>query len=152
MNTRRWIAALGLVASFATALFFLGCGKKETSQESAPPSTTAPAPSAQPINPETAASVKGSVTFEGPAPKPAKIDMSQDPACKGANAAEILVVSGGHVANVFVYVKEGLGNRTFDVPKEPVTLDQNGCKYSPHVLGVMTNQPVKIVKDRKSVV
>ena len=145
MNTRRWVATLGLAALFATALFFLGCGKKETSGESAPSSTTAPAPSAEPINPATAASVSGSVMFEGPAPKAAKIDMSQDPACKGANAAETLVVSGGHVVNVFVYVKDGLGNRTFDVPKEPVTLDQNGCKYSPHVLGVMANQSIKIV-------
>jgi len=145
MNTRRWVATLGLVTSLATALFFLGCGKKETSSESAPPSTTAPAPSAEPINPATAASVSGSVTFEGTAPKASKIDMSQDPACKGTNSAETLVVSDGHVANVFVYVKEGLGNRSFDVPKDAVTLDQNGCKYSPHVVGVMANQPIKIV-------
>src|SRR5215831_13149395 len=122
MNTRRWVTTLGLVTSLATAFLFLGCGKKETSSESAPPSTTAPAPSAEPINPATAASVSGSVTFEGTAPKASKIDMSQDPACKGTNSAETLVVSDGHVANVFVYVKEGLGNRSFDVPKEAITL------------------------------
>ena len=65
----------------------------------------------------------------------AKIDMSQDPGCKGTNEAENIVVSGGDLANVFVYVKDGLGNRTFDVPKDPVVLDQKGCKYHPHVLG-----------------
>ena len=139
MNTRR---CLDLVALLATTLFFLGCGKKETTQESG---TTAPAPAAEPINPATAGTVSGSVTFEGPAPKAAKIDMSQDPACKGANSAETVVVSGGHLANVFVYIKEGLGNRTFDIPKEAVTLDQSGCRYRPHVLGVMANQPIKIV-------
>ncbi len=59
--------------------------------------------------------------------------------------AENVMASGGHLANVFVYVKEGLGNRTFDVPKEAITLDQSGCKYHPHVLGVVANQTIKIV-------
>ena len=103
------------------------------------------APAATPIDPATAASVSGTVKLDGAAPKPVKIDMAQDPACKGANMSENVVASGGDLANVFVYVKEGLGNRTFDVPKEPVTLDQSGCRYHPHVLGVMANQDVKIV-------
>ena len=80
--------------------------------------------------------------FDGTAPKAAKIDMSQDPACKGTNEAENVVVDGGDLANVFVYVKDGLGSRTFDVPKDPVVLDQQGCKYHPHVLGVMAGQTV----------
>src|SRR5919204_1487710 len=71
--------------------------------------------------------------------------MSQDPACKGTNEAETLVVDGGKLANVFVYVKDGLGNRTFDVPKDPIVLDQKGCRYHPHVLGVMAGQTIKIV-------
>ena len=71
--------------------------------------------------------------------------MSQDPACKGPNTAEAIVASGGKLANVFVYVKDGLGNRTFEVPKEAVTLDQSGCRYHPHVLGVMAGQDVNIV-------
>ena len=37
------------------------------------------------------------------------------------------------------------GNRTFDVPKEAITLDQSGCKYHPHVMGVMAGQTIKIV-------
>jgi plastocyanin len=48
---------------------------------------------------------------------------------------------------VFVYVKDGLGSRTFDVPKDPVVLDQSGCKYHPHVLGVMAGQTVQIKND-----
>jgi plastocyanin len=104
-------------------------------------------PPATPIDPATVATVKGSVKFDGTAPKPSKIDMSQDPACKGSNESENLVVSGGDLANVFVYVKDGLGNRTFDVPKDPVVLDQSGCKYHPHVLGVMAGQTVQIKND-----
>jgi plastocyanin len=123
-----------------------GCGKKESAEEQPAASPAAPAaPAATPIDPATAASVSGSVKLDGAAPKAAKIDMSQDPACKGTNTAENIVASGGHLENVFVYVKEGLGNRTFDVPKQEVTLDQSGCKYHPHVMGVMAGQTIKIV-------
>ena len=57
------------------------------------------------------------------------------------------MADGGNLANVFVYVKDGLGNRTFDTPKEPVTLDQQGCQYHPHVLGVMAGQNIEIKND-----
>ena len=70
---------------------------------------------------------------------------SQDPNCAGGNTAENVVVSDGHLENVFVYVKEGLGTRTFDVPKDDVALNQSGCRYHPHVLGVMAGQTIKIV-------
>ena len=46
---------------------------------------------------------------------------------------------------VFVYVKEGLGGRTFTEPAEPVVLDQSGCIYHPHVFGVQTGQAIKIL-------
>lgn len=122
-----------------------GCGKKESTEEKpgAPPPAAAPA--AAPIDPATAASVSGTVKFEGAAPKAAVIDMSQDPACKGQNTAENVVVSGGDLANVFVYVKDGLGNRTFDVPKDAVVVEQKGCKYHPHALGVMVGQTIRII-------
>jgi plastocyanin/predicted small lipoprotein YifL len=125
-------------------LSFAGCGKKEPVEEQPAASSPTAAPAAAPIDPATAAAVSGTVKFEGVAPKPAKIDMSQDPNCKGTNTAENVVVAGGNLANVFVYVKEGLGNRTFASPAEPVVLDQSGCRYHPHVLGVMAGQSVKI--------
>ena len=134
--------------AFATLLGLLllvGCGKKETAEERPAAPSPAAGPAATPIDPVSAATVSGTVKFEGAMPKPAKIDMSQDPNCKGANLAENVVVSDGHLQNVFIYVKEGLGNRTFDVPKDSVTLSQNGCKYHPHVLGVIAGQTIKIV-------
>ncbi len=121
-----------------------GCSKKE---EPATPAAESAAPAATPIDPATVASVSGTVKFDGAAPKAAKIDMSQDPACKGTNEAENVIVSGGNLANVFVYVKDGLGDRTFDVPKDAATIDQQGCKYHPHVLGVMTGQTIDIKND-----
>jgi plastocyanin len=138
------ISTLALCAILLT----VACTKKEEQ----PANTTAEQPAmsmspASPIDPATAATINGTVKFDGAAPKQAKIDMSQDPACKGMNEAEAVVVDNGDLDNVFVYVKDGLGNRTFEVPKDPVVLDQSGCKYHPHVLGVMAGQTVQIKND-----
>ena len=127
------------------AMTVLGCSKKSEEQPAA--NAPAAAPAATPIDPATAATVSGTVKYDGTAPKAAKIDMSQDPACQGGNTAENVVVVGGNLENVFVYVKDGLGNRTFDVPTQPVTLDQSGCRYKPHVLGVMAGQTITINND-----
>lgn len=146
--SKKTIAALGVLCLLALWLL-VGCSSKSTQQASNEgESAAAPAaPAATPIDPNTVATVNGNVKFEGTAPKPAKIDMSQDPACKGTNEAETVVVDNGKLANVFVYVKDGLGNRTFDVPKEAVEIDQKGCRYHPHVLGVMAGQNVEIKND-----
>jgi plastocyanin len=145
MKTKTSIA----VWSFSALLGFVllaGCGKKETAEERpAAPAAAPTAAPATPIDPATVATIVGVVKLDGVTPKAAMIDMSQDPACKGMNMAENVMASGGHLSNVFVYVKEGLGTRTFDVPTAVITLDQSGCKYHPHVLGVMTGQTIKIV-------
>src|SRR5579883_545286 len=114
-NTR--LASLLLLA-LAGVLLLAACNRKESTSKSQPASTPAPAaaPAPTPIDTATVGSISGTVKFDGAAPKPSKIDMSQDPACKGTNEAETLVVDKGNLANVFVYVKDGLGNRTFEVP------------------------------------
>jgi len=138
------ISTLALCALLLT----VACNKKEEQPANTmAEQPAAAAPAATPIDPATAATVSGTVKFDGTAPKPSKIDMSQDPACKGMNEAENVVVANGDLANVFVYVKDGLGARTFDVPKDAVVLDQSGCKYHPHVLGVMAGQTVQIKND-----
>jgi plastocyanin len=149
MNRKTWLALVGLCAILGL-LVLAGCSKKETTEQASNATEekmAAPAPAATPIDPATVATVSGTVKLDGAAPKPNKIDMSQDPACKGANTAETVIADGGKLANVFVYVKDGLGNRTFDTPKDPVVIDQQGCKYHPHVLGVMTGQDVQIKND-----
>src|SRR4029077_9564316 len=144
MNRKQSLVTLALCAIVGLVLL-TACSKKP-SQESAAPGSRA-APAGAPIDPATAASVSGTVTFAGAAPKAAKIDMSQDAACKGNNVAETVVANDGKLANVFVYVKEGLGDRTFDVPKDATTIDQKGCRYHPHVLAVMTGQNIEIRND-----
>jgi len=142
MNRKKSLALMAL-CSLVLLLALAGCSKKEE----APSETAAPmAAPATPIDPATVATVTGSIKLEGTAPKPRKLDMSQDPACSGGmGMTEAVVSQGGNLANVFVYVKEGLGDRTFAAPTESATLDQHGCHYVPHVLGVMTGQTVKIL-------
>jgi len=140
-----WVSMLALCALLVT----VACNKQSNTEQSNNnmSQTAATAPAATPIDPATAATINGTVKLDGAAPKASKIYMSQDPACKGMNEAENVVVANGDLANVFVYVKDGLGSRTFDVPKDEVVLDQSGCKYHPHVLGVMAGQTVQIKND-----
>jgi plastocyanin len=48
------------------------------------------------------------------------------------------------LVNVLVYVSKGLDGKTFEAPKEPAVLDQVGCMYTPHVVGVMVGQTLEI--------
>ena len=98
----------------------------------------------------TGSSVAGRVRIEGQMPQPNRISMSADPSCAKAHPGpavneEYVTGSGGALGNVIVFVSEGLGNRTFDVPAEPVEVDQKGCMYSPHVIGLQAQQKIRIV-------
>jgi plastocyanin len=137
-RSRSALVALGLLAA--------ACGGGTTSN--APAGASSAAPVTNPVNPETAGAITGKVTFEGTAPKPEPIRMSSDPKCQteggGAVNESIVVGDGGALQNVFVYVKDGLGNLVFPVPTTPVVMDQKGCHYVPHVFGVQVGQPVEI--------
>src|ERR1700728_1550150 len=118
MNKER---VLAITATLCVLLAFAACNKNtEQSCNGTAEQQAQPAPAATPIDPATVATVSGTVKFDGSAPKAAKIDMSQDPGCKGTNEAENVVVDSGDLANVFVYVKDGLGSRTFDFPQAAV--------------------------------
>jgi plastocyanin len=56
----------------------------------------------------------------------------------------VVVNSNGTLANVFVYVKAGLEGKTFEAPTGPVTLDQKGCIYRPHVIGIRAGQTLSV--------
>jgi plastocyanin len=105
------------------------------------------APAAQQSEPGGA--VTGTARFEGTAPAPAQLKMAADPVCvreaKNTTSEAIIVGDGGVLQNVFVYVKDGLGARTYPPPATAVVLDQRGCRYTPHVFGVQVGQPVEIV-------
>ena len=51
--------------------------------------------------------------------------------------------SDGCLADVFVYIAQGLEDRVFAVPATPVVIDQQGCLYVPRVAGVQAGQPIR---------
>jgi plastocyanin len=76
--------------------------------------------------------------------------MSGDPACVEAHHGKaydesLVVNANGTLANVFVYVKSGLGGKVFEVPSTPVTIDQKGCWFHPRVLGIQTAQTLEVI-------
>jgi plastocyanin len=124
------------------------CGSD--SSTSSKPSAPAAAPDAKKVDAGTAASITGKVVLDGAAPAPTIIKTASDPMCAEANKgdlkSETYVVDNGGLENVFVYLKDGLGNKyLFDMPTAPVTLDQKGCHYIPHVIGVRVGQPLAIL-------
>jgi plastocyanin len=94
----------------------------------------------------TAGTVTGRVSFEGTAPENPTVRIAGDPRCASATGMtfEHYIVKDGGLDNVFVYVKDGLGNYHFDTPAEPVKLDQHGCRYVPHVIGLQVGQPLEV--------
>ena len=48
------------------------------------------------------------------------------------------------MANVFVWIKRGLGKYRFPPPTKKVQLDQVSCIFIPHVVGVQVNQEFHI--------
>jgi plastocyanin len=80
--------------------------------------------------------------------------MNADAACASKNpnaVAEDVVVKDGKIEYVFVYIKDGqltdgkkIGSLSFQPSSTPVVLDQDGCHYKPHVLGIQTNQKFQV--------
>jgi len=59
--------------------------------------------------------------------------------------SESILVTDGKVANAYVYIKSGYDPDSLPpAPPESVTLDQRGCIYTPHVLGLRTNQKLLV--------
>jgi plastocyanin len=140
----------GTIAVLSIALIGLslgtlsGCSKSQPASESSSTSSAAK-PATISIDAATAGTISGVVSLKGQPAKMKPLDMTADPGCPtGPQPAEVVVANGGKLANVFVYVKEGLPQGKFAVPSEAVVLDQKGCRYSPHVLGIMAGQPLKI--------
>ena len=125
-------------------------------QSSAAPAAPPAEPAAQPTaaanshDPAAGGTVTGKIKFTGTAPRNPAIDMSEEAACKAkykTTPTEENVVAGpaNALANVFVYVKSGVpAGHTFPAPATPVVINQDGCRYHPHVFGIMVGQPFEI--------
>ena len=138
---------------FSLLLAAASCGSPAPQGGQAPAASAraaapAPAPAEAPAALPGDSRITGRIKFEGTAPAARVIRMDSDQLCmpEGPNTSEVIMVGPGNaLQNVFVYVKDGLGDRTFPAPRTPVILDQKGCKYSPHVFGIQVGQPLTIL-------
>lgn len=110
---------------------------------------TVPAGSTAAVAPS--GTVKGRIRLEGRPPANPVIRMGADPACAayydGVRPVNEYVVtsSDGGVANAIVQI-----HGTFPptpVPTTPVTIEQKGCVYHPHVVGLRAGQALRVKND-----
>ena len=118
--------------------------------ESAPVPAPAAALAGRHVDPATAGSLSGRVSFTGTPPAPDMLRIAADPVCMQAlgnntKSDAVLIAADGSVQNAFVYVRDTLADYTFDLPAAPVTLNQEGCRYSPRIFGVRVGQAVDIL-------
>ncbi|OFW27170.1 MAG: hypothetical protein A3H97_19950 [Acidobacteria bacterium RIFCSPLOWO2_02_FULL_65_29] len=143
----RSVTVYALALTVAASVAACGGG----GQESAPASAPAAAPAGQRVDPATAGEVTGTVVLDGTAPANVAIKMNADPICikqaPGTQMQETFAVAadGKSLGNVFVYVKDGLGNYVYDAPSGIATIDQKGCRYIPHVFGMRVGQKLEIL-------
>jgi hypothetical protein len=158
IRLRPILATLVIVSALA---LFVHCGKPEdqssasgaretassssdaaASADATDPTSNSAAPKPKgprgPIDPATVGTITGVVHFDGAAPerKPITASSGGCPEHTTPLLTEDVVVENGALANVFVHVKEGLAG--WDLPpvaSEPVTMNQQGCQYVPHVVG-----------------
>lgn len=150
-RARFWLA---ITALFSLLAFNYACGKKETAEsgDNTGGTDTTTATAWSPKGDE--GTITGKINLTGTPPAPQKIDMSQDANCASKNpnaVTETVVAKDGKLQYAFVYIKEGtladgkkIADYTFKTPDTEVVLDQNGCHYVPHVLGMQPNQKLKV--------
>lgn len=98
-----------------------------------------------------AATITGTVTYDGKVPTLKPLDMTADAACAKKHStpqpSDVLVLGPGNtMANIMVSVVKGLpAGKSYPAPTTPVVMDQNGCHYEPHVFGLQVGQPLKVL-------
>ena len=124
-----------------------GASNKATEEPTAVVKTTE---GAKPWDPALGtATISGVVKFDGKPPRRCPISFGAKKECADLHTnpvldESIIVNSDGSLKNVFVWVRKGLDDWKFPTPSDPVVLDQKGCTFIPHVLGVQTGQPITI--------
>lgn len=103
---------------------------------------------------EDAGVIKGKTTYKGgsEALKPEHVRRNQDTLTDkncttkvGTNPANVVqkLADGAGLKWVLVSIKHDFGDRKWPVPEAPAVLDQKGCEYHPHVLGMMAGQKLE---------
>jgi len=154
----KFVASRYLLTLAVAALGAAGCGgPAEEATETQTPATTPAAAAAATSDTAPAAaaadastgSIAGKVSFDGPAPTRAALETEGDPKCHALHASapllsdrEVVSADGG-VRWAFAYIKNPPAG-TFPMPAGPEELDQIGCAYTPHVIGLRVGQKLNI--------
>jgi len=144
MYTTRTLTVLFALTLLVTA----GCGGGGD-EFTLPPSAGGGAPGGggPAYDPSTATgTITGNIIFDGTPPEMARINTAADPQCGDVElrSQAVVVTDDGKLQNVFVYVNSGHEGVSYATPTTPVVLDQQNCRYTPHVLTVMAGQPIEI--------
>jgi plastocyanin len=141
-RTSASVLAISLLAAVAACGGGGDAGGNSAGNTMAAPPAAGPAPVTDP------ATIRGTIALVGTPPANAKIDMSEEPTCASQHATgattEDVVSSNGGLGNVFVYIKEGITG-TSAPPAAAVVIDQKGCTYIPHVVGVQAGQNLEFL-------
>ncbi len=142
---------IGVGLACAVSLVSCGGGEKSEAPKTAESTPAAGAAGGAAVPDEAnGGTITGKVVFDGAKPTAKTIDMSANPVCMRAHASspqkteDIVVNDNGTVKWAFVWVKSGLPDKQWQVTSTPAELDQTGCMYKPHVLGVMAGQNINI--------
>ena len=100
-----------------------------------------------------AGDIQGKITYDGKAPKMKSLRMDADPVCVANNEVAprkewLILDENNGLKNVLVFVKDSPSNSLtgdYSPPENPAVIDQNGCVYVPHVMGVMVGQKLDIL-------
>ncbi len=134
---------LRLCLAFVYCSVPVACGGGNSENAATPPAAAV----GDPVNPETAGGLKGSIKLEGTPPAPQTINRRSDPFCEQqgeANDAELHRQQWR--TGERVRLREGRARRhEVSGPTTPVVLDQKGCTYVPRVFGIQAGQPLEIL-------
>ena len=138
----RHICSVLRVSFFFCLVLFAACSGVK------PDASSAPAPAFFKIDPTTAGTIIGKIEFAGKNPPRKTVAMDSDPQCAKLHSSAVsddaIAANNGALANVFVYIKQGLEGKKFALPADPVVIDQKGCWFGPRVLGVQVGQTLKV--------
>ncbi len=159
------IGLRAVLAAFVVAgMIGVGCEKKSGTPTPQDPGSTTP-PTGGPTPPPVAAAkawptdaaatgtISGTIKV-GSAPAMPAIDMASKPDCVALHGdtkptAELVVAgANGGLRDVFVYLDDASVAAQYTPPAppaEPAVLDQKGCIYVPHVIGIQVKQDLKVL-------
>ena len=132
MNARRLAAAAALA-------LLAGC-------DAGPPQVAARSDLVPPSAVAGDGRVTGRVTFEGTPPPRPVLDVRCFPGSAPVRDDSVVVADDGGLANVFVHLEPADGEQiTVDGSTlPPALLDQQDCRFAPHAVGVVVNQPLRL--------